>query len=130
MSSKVKSSKVNTPMHTLEMSNRGVKLDGAIVQGEEPLSVPELQSDAEAEYPEHHKLSAVSERSQTCGEFLDWLLGEKGFVLAKYRGNPRYEVLYRENPNVTKLLAEYFLIDEEELEREKIAMLEELRKPR
>ena len=39
---------------------------------------------SESKYPEHEKLSAISDKSQACGEFIEWLGYEKGIVLAKW----------------------------------------------
>lgn len=64
------------------------------------------------QYPEHEKLRLVSEKSQACGEFLDWLI-ERG-----------WEPREGGSANVRKLLAEFFEIDQELLEREKEHMLE------
>lgn len=64
-------------------------------------------------YPEHDKLRKISDRSQACGEFLDWLEEEKGWELPSH--------------SKPALLAEFFEIDQERLEDEKQAMLNELR---
>lgn len=102
-------------------------------------------------YPEHAKLKKVKEKSHACGEFLDWLQHKKKFFFYTlhehsedcYVGtsNPR-NVYGRERicgistgiglvpvgyVDTTKLLAEYFEIDTEKLEQEKMALLEELR---
>jgi hypothetical protein len=37
-----------------------------------------------SQYPEHDKLVAVQEQSQTIGEFLEWLTGVKGYRLARH----------------------------------------------
>jgi len=37
-----------------------------------------------AEYPEHEKLSKISDKSQAVGDFLEWLRGEKEIVFAAY----------------------------------------------
>jgi hypothetical protein len=93
------------------------------------------------EYPEHEKLRAVREKSQAIGEFLDWLGEEKGLSLVvqhEHDGNCRGEdgrngCGYRKGDyapsfaSTRALLAEFFEIDEERLEREKRAMLAELR---
>ena len=79
-----------------------------------------------SEYPEHEKLKAVKELSQTCGEFVDFL-EEKGIYLAEYDTKDERNRLYRWRGRMTKLLAEFFEIDEDALEREKQAMLEKIR---
>lgn len=66
-------------------------------------------------YPEHAKLHAVKDKSQACGEFLRWLVEEKReFEQTGFTG-------------LQDLLAEFFEIDQNRLEREKQQMLEELR---
>lgn len=69
--------------------------------------------------PEHEKLKEVSEKSQVCGSFIDWLL-ERGFRIthAKHR-TIRF--------NLQRELAAFFDIDEQKLEQEKDAMLKALR---
>ena len=93
-------------------------------------------------YPEHEKLKAVAERSQTVGSFLDWLTHEKGIALTvqhehtascKEHGERYNNCGYREGEYmhagtpVRVLLAEFFEIDEKKIEAEKQAMLAELR---
>lgn len=98
-------------------------------------------------YPEHEKLAKISSESQACGEFVSWLLGEKGYRLGQYHEHtddcwPEGEnhtekrrtcgtpdgVLYEAPINIRKLLAEYFDINEAKIETEKEAMLDEVRK--
>lgn len=90
-----------------------------------------------AEYPEHEKLAKVHDKSQAIGEFLEWLADERDFVLAVRHqhtedciedcGARRGELIPLAIP-VHKLLAEFFDIDEDKLDDEKRAMLEELRR--
>lgn len=80
---------------------------------------------SDTKYPEHAKLSAIREQSQTCGAFLEWLTDEKGLVLAEYLGAS--SSLARAHYRVSSLLAGFFEIDENVLEKEKLAMLDELR---
>lgn len=104
------------------------------------------------EYPEHEKLAAVSDDSQTVGEFLDTC----GFTLCRVvpKGNngeprfidedgkptdtggmsrdwnPAYESWndhYSPVGSIEAVLADYFGIDRAALEREKRAMLEAIR---
>lgn len=96
-----------------------------------------------AKYPEHAKLDKVKDQSQTIGEFLEWL-GTKNRELATYReskeppyididgelkSNEKYipEGWYPLNYSIEKLLAEYFEIDLNKLEKEKRQMLDEIR---
>lgn len=67
-----------------------------------------------SDYPEHDKLSAISDQSQVIGEFTDWAMG-KGYI-EKPSFKPTQDIL-----------AEFFGIDQEKLEEEKRAMLASLR---
>jgi hypothetical protein len=73
-------------------------------------------------YPEHDKLAAVADQSQAIGEFLDlgrWTLCE----LREWEdARPSFEPV-----DIQGALAEWFEIDRDALEREKRAMLAELR---
>lgn len=75
-------------------------------------------------YPEHAKLAAISDESQVVGEFVDWMT-TRGVVLAQYvKDDMGHERL---SPNwipLMNLLAEFFDIDQNKIEREKRAMLE------
>ena len=84
----------------------------------------QLAVDEPEAYPEHDKLRAVKDRSQACGEFLEFL-GEKGLILAEYPedGERLVPAQYR----APALLAEFFDIDEDKLEEEKRKMLDTLR---
>src|SRR5699024_2769877 len=90
------------------------------------------------QYPEHDKLSEISEASQAIGEFLE-SLSAKGIELAAYgtgdpsldsadenstwhKGHP--ERLYPVHTPIQTLLAEHFEIDTDALEAEKRQMLE------
>ena len=98
-------------------------------------------------HPEHEKLRAVRDKSQACGEFVEWLEG-RSIVLAsrhehteecRNKGATKGEdggylmcglaknELMSANVPIRRLLAEFFEIDEEKLEAEKRAMLAELR---
>lgn len=91
-------------------------------------------------YPEHEKLKAIADKSQVCGEFLEWLTGAQKYTLGEYHehvdecyetGNKICDVstkkLYPAGYSLKRLLAKYFDIDEQKLEAEKLAMLEEQR---
>ena len=121
-----------------------------------------------AEYPEHDKLTAISDDAQICGGFVEWLREIQELHLTKWfekrffctecgevpenevRGNGMYsdsnaygfhknnercdaDVEYvsagyqLERRNIEELLAEFFGIDEQKLENEKRAMLDECR---
>lgn len=74
--------------------------------------------------PECEKLRQVSDKSNAQGAFLDWLLGEKGFTLARYADSGG---LYPVSRNMEELLAEYHGIDLAKVEKERRALLEYLR---
>lgn len=74
-------------------------------------------------YPECEKLAKVSEKSQELGVFLEWLMGE--YHLCNY--DHRIEQYWPTHNTVENILAEYFHIDMEEVNRERAQMLEELR---
>lgn len=80
----------------------------------------------QTEYPEHEKLKKVADESQTCGEFLDWLKHEKGFVLHEW--NERLQEYVVAWTPINTMLAEFFEIDQDRLEAEKRTMLEEIRR--
>lgn len=73
--------------------------------------------------PECEKLSAITPKSQSIGEFLEWLLEVKGYVLAEYIEDDLYQV----RTSNEKLLAEYFDIDLQKVSREREALLEAIR---
>jgi len=75
-------------------------------------------------YPEHEKLKAASNQSNSVGAFLDWLQNDKEYQLCELV-HDNYEPVYR---NINNLLAEYFEIDEIKLEKEKQQMIEECQK--
>jgi hypothetical protein len=78
-----------------------------------------------AEYPEHEKLKLVKDRSQAIGEFLDWLSDVKDWHLGYHVS--RIDALLPASYNIQRLLAEYFEIDLDKLEAEKLAIIEEMR---
>lgn len=105
-----------------------------------PLDPPTPAAPLVPSYPEHEKLMAVAEKSQACGDFFGWLM--ERYTLGKYHthddscrdedGDPvrcdmGTRTLYPQNVSITRLLSEFFEIDEDKLEKEKLAMLEELR---
>jgi len=75
-------------------------------------------------YPEHDKLRAVSNKSQSIGEFLDWARNEHGWELCRMEPYGDYTPIYK---SINDILAEYFEIDRTKLDDEKRAMLEELK---
>lgn len=93
-------------------------------------AAPGMQS-----YPEHEKLATIGDKSQACGEFMEWL--QQRYTIAEYHvhhptgcyvGVTRTcgtsdQVLYTASINLRELLAEFFEIDKAKLEAEKRAML-------
>lgn len=83
--------------------------------------------DYDAEYPEHAKLKKISDKSQAIGEFLDWC-NQEGLRLGRYvMADNGMERLMETGDCTESLLALYFGIDLNELEKEKQCMLEKLR---
>lgn len=81
-------------------------------------------------YPEHEKLKRIVDQSEKLGEFIEWLEGQGIFFAT---ADPREDrlgghVLITES--TTQLLARYFQIDLNVIEREKRAMLDALREKR
>lgn len=87
--------------------------------------------------PEHDKLTKVSGDSQAIGQFIEWLRGSKKIIFCKLQD----ERIYRESIeeyqdeyyapttlNIQDILAEYFEIDLEKLEKEKRKILDNIRK--
>jgi hypothetical protein len=76
-----------------------------------------------SKYPEHEKLRPIQPYSQKIGDFLEWL-GQEGYHLAKYEN----ERLWPSHESISSLLARFFEIDQDKLEQEKLAMIDELRR--
>lgn len=79
------------------------------------------------DYPEHEKLAAINEQSQSIGEFIDWLAFEKDVILGKQDPDSFTGRMYPAREPIGNLLAEFFEIDQEALEAEKRAMLIDIR---
>lgn len=75
--------------------------------------------------PECARLAAVSGESQRIGEFLEWLAADTEYVLGTFDDDDR---LWPAHPPVQKLLARYFGIDLDRVERERGRMLAYLRR--
>lgn len=69
-------------------------------------------------YPEHKKLALIADQNRAVGDFLDWLLS-KGVILASRDGERLWAYQY----STTNLLAEFFEIDLDLIEREKREIL-------
>lgn len=87
-----------------------------------------MKNKIQSKYPEHEKLALCRERSQAIGEFVDWLR-DQGVIFYRYSGGSEAVQSYVIDHRLTdQLLAEFFEIDLVVLEREKQAMLRELRR--
>lgn len=80
----------------------------------------------EPEAPECKKLSAVRDESHKIGEFIDWL-HEQGIQLCEWMDYEDAPAQYAPTTQTSeKLLAKYFDIDLNKVERERRAILEYL----
>jgi hypothetical protein len=88
-------------------------------------------------YPECQKFQAVREQANQIGNFIDFLRDQKKITFAKwytfnsenpFKPEETEDKLMPEFPDMEKLLAEYFNIDLNKLEKEKVAMLEDIRR--
>jgi hypothetical protein len=71
-------------------------------------------------YPEHDKLKAISEFSDSIGHFIDWLYTKNIDLVDLHTGIPITE-------SIDQLLARYYGIDLKKLAKEKDDMVQELR---
>ena len=82
--------------------------------------------------PELDKIQAIVEKSQAIGEFLEWLGSEKEIVLSEWTGSDCDECGEETLMNMTmskeQLLADFFGIDLVAAEKERAAILEQIRK--
>jgi hypothetical protein len=78
-----------------------------------------------SDYPEHDKMMAVKDESQAIGEFLDVGLARLGLRLCESDEHDRW---WPASISIEKLLADYFEIDLNVIEREKREMLAQQRR--
>lgn len=78
----------------------------------------------EQEYPEHEKMTQVTNESHIIGQFLEYL-NEQGIVLGKYDEQGQH--IWPHRQPINERLAEYFNIDLKVIEQEKQQMIQELR---
>jgi hypothetical protein len=76
-----------------------------------------------AKYPQAAKLDGLRAEAETAGHFYEWLMGRPGLHLVRYVG----EVSIPACVNGPELVAEFLGIDYKAYEREKDAMLAEVR---
>lgn len=79
-------------------------------------------------YPECEKMMAVKDKSQVIGEFLEWLQYERSITVELCVRNDIHDKLFPFNFSTEKLLAEFFNIDLNKVEKEKRQILDELRR--
>ena len=81
-------------------------------------------------YPEHEKLKEIQERSQAICEFIEWLGSGEAGKNGEYLEICRLDGVHPESYFEKKegLVARFFDIDLEKLEKEKRQMLAECRK--
>jgi hypothetical protein len=80
--------------------------------------------------PECEKLRAIAPVSQKVGEFIEWLQTDKSIVFCKAVDDSDYdsdETYVPFSINIQSVLAEFFGIDMDKVERERSALLESLR---
>lgn len=77
------------------------------------------------EYPECEKMSKVKDKSQTIGEFIEWIEWKKNWEICERRG--REDSLFPVPFSTEKLLADFFGINLDKVEKEKRQMLDEIR---
>lgn len=84
-----------------------------------------------SDYPEHDKLSKISDESQAIGQFIDWLSTQK-MTVAEWIPIQGYrdDQLTPMSGSITELLAAYYGIDLGKIESEKRQMLETMRSAR
>lgn len=79
-----------------------------------------------SKYPEHEKLKAIQDRSQAIGEFIEWLY-ERDLAICEFNRHVNFDNYTPFRGQINGLLADHFGIDQNRLEAEKLAMLEEQR---
>jgi hypothetical protein len=74
--------------------------------------------------PELDKLKALQGETQPIGNFLDWLLHEKGYSICELDSHGESVIV---SSSIETFLADYFKIDRKKVEEEKQAILEWMR---
>lgn len=86
-------------------------------------------SDEQTKYPELEKKAEVMDDARAIGAFIDWLRDDKDVVLAHRPTEVGTGVYYRYyHHDMRQLLAEFFDIDLQKMEEEKLALIEECRR--
>lgn len=93
------------------------------------------ETNNEPKMPECERMRAVKDQSQAIGEFLTWLSGTKGLVLAEWRPSEMFmggerapDELFPVTISIEVILAEHFDIDLNKVEEEKCALLDHIRR--
>ena len=81
-----------------------------------------------SKYPECEKMAAVKDESQAIGSFLEWLQHERSITVELCVRHDISDKLMPYWINIEQLLAEYFEIDLDKVEKEQRHMLDELRR--
>lgn len=79
-------------------------------------------------YPEHEKMAAISDQASSIGAFLEWMMYDQHIMFMKEPDNPHYEHPVMDGRPIEQLLAAYFNINLEILNKEKRDMLAVQRK--
>lgn len=84
------------------------------------------------ETPELDKMTQFTDKSQGIGEFLEWALGERNLIFARWPDEGEESEWALDCPipeclNINELLAEYFGVDLVKVENERRTILEYLR---
>lgn len=80
-----------------------------------------------SDYPEHDKMRAVKDHSQTVGDFIEWLMAN-GLSICEYDVDYRQGTYFPTPKSTRQLLADFFEIDLKKVDEEKDAMVEEMRR--
>lgn len=90
------------------------------------------KSKMETQCPECEKMAAVKDQSRIIGEFLEWLRSEKEWEICELTGQFDIDIiddyLSPVGFSTEELLAKFFNIDLDKVEKEKRQMLDELRR--
>lgn len=79
-------------------------------------------------YPECEKMTAIKDKSQVIGEFIEWLTHERSISIELCVRNDNSDGLMPCHTNVEQLLAEFFGINLEKFEKEQRQILDEIRR--
>lgn len=82
-----------------------------------------------SDYPELDRLDRVHDESQIIRGFLEWLQDEQGLAICEFNDKDYYNGKYiPDKRDVDHLLADHFEIDLIQVEKERRAMLDRIRK--